>query len=93
MNTQALPQEPLDLGLPFIQEGSLHLDAPRAAGLRLSESLLVALGDLSLHWNAHPIRPLCGNGFLLDAFQLISIYCYRSCDQGSLSKYRFADLL
>lgn len=68
MNTQALPQEPLDLGLTFVQEGSLHLEGLGAAGVRLSESLLVALGDLSLHWNAHPIRPLCGHGFLLDAF-------------------------
>lgn len=59
----------------------MHLDGPRAAGLRLSESLLVALGHLSLHWNAYPIRPLCGHGFLLDAFQLISINYYRSCDQ------------
>lgn len=50
MNTQAFPQEPLDLGLPFIQEGSLHLDALGAAGPRLMEPLLVALGDLSLHW-------------------------------------------
>lgn len=80
MKTQVLPQEPLNLGLSFIQEGSLYLDVPGAASLRLSESL----GDLSLYWNAHPIRPLCGHGYLKDAFQLISIYYYRSCDQWAL---------